>query len=320
MPVVLIGSEYDPHISDVSFWLKRIGQRSLTFDPRKWGSLLSASGSGGVNKQFIEIDGLRLSRDDVSGVWVRFKPQRLTQRQNTEEANVTRFVEAEWNAVIRGLYHFWSSALWINPIYGGGGSKLEQLYIAEECGLQVPETVITNDPDVVLELLAKHGKIVYKSLTTTDFSEGHWIWTTLLDGDNVKAYVDNIRRAPGIFQQFVPKQYEIRVTVVGDQLFPAKIITPPRGPGSIDWRLSEPENLVETATLDAKVAESLLQYNKSNGLIFAAHDLIVTPEGRTVFLECNRSGQYHWLEERLGLPISESVARALASTNASGDQ
>lgn len=313
MAILLIGSEHDPHISEVGFWLKRMGHSALAFDPRKWGSLLSAQSLSGQDEA-IQIERSCLGRDEVSGVWVRFKPQRLTERQNTEDANVTRFVEAEWNAVIRGMYHFWSGASWINPIYGGGGSKLEQIYLARECGLDVPETLVTNDPDAVRELIGRCGKVVYKSLTTTDFSEAHWIWTTLLDESRIEQYADNICRAPGIFQEFVPKVYELRVTIVGDKIFSVKIVTPSEGPGVIDWRLSEPANNVELATISGGVAEALLRYNQMNGLVFAAHDLIVSPEGRTVFLECNRSGQYHWLEERLGLGISEAIATHLSET------
>jgi glutathione synthase/RimK-type ligase-like ATP-grasp enzyme len=235
-----------------------MGHSALAFDPRKWGSLLAAQSLSGRD-EIIQLERSCLGRDEVSGVWVRFKPQRLTERQNTEDANVTRFVEAEWNAVIRGLYYFWSGASWVNPIYGGGGSKLEQIYIARECGLDVPETIVTNDPDAVRELIGRCGKVVYKSLTTTDFSEAHWIWTTLLDESRIEQYADNIRRAPGIFQEFVPKVYELRVTVVGDKIFPVKIVTPSEGPGVIDWRLSEPANNVELATIGSGVAEALLR-------------------------------------------------------------
>lgn len=317
MTVLLIGSIHDPHISDVNHWLKRLGQPSKVFDPRRWGSLLSAPQLSGNCEDFVDIEGTRYGRADVSAVWVRFKPQRLTERQNPEQANITRFVEAEWNSIIRGLYHFWSDALWINPIYGAGGSKLEQLYIAKECGLRIPETVVTNDPEVVLDLISKHGKIVYKSLTTTDFSEGHWIWTTLLSEENIKPYLENIKRAPGIFQQFISKSHELRVTTVGEALFPVKIITPPQGPGTVDWRLSEPTNAVESTLLDRGISEALLRYNETNGLVFAAHDLIVADDGSHFFLECNRSGQYMWLEERLDLAISECIARTLASAKVS---
>ncbi len=43
-----------------------------------------------------------------------------------------------------------------------------------------------------------------------------------------------------------------------------------------------------------------------------AFDFIENEDGIT-FLECNLNGQYLWLEEDLGLPISEAIADELAA-------
>ena len=48
------------------------------------------------------------------------------------------------------------------------------------------------------------------------------------------------------------------------------------------------------------------------GLRYGAIDLIVTPEGRIVFLELNPTGQYLWIEQATGLPISLALAELLA--------
>ena len=35
--------------------------------------------------------------------------------------------------------------------------------------------------------------------------------------------------------------------------------------------------------------------------------MILTPDGRYVFIEINPSGQYLWIEEETGLPISAAI-------------
>lgn len=40
-------------------------------------------------------------------------------------------------------------------------------------------------------------------------------------------------------------------------------------------------------------------------------DLVLTPDGRYVFLEVNPSGQYGWIQDLVGLPIDEAVADLL---------
>ncbi|MGH4017452.1 MAG: MvdC/MvdD family ATP grasp protein [Pseudonocardiaceae bacterium] len=49
------------------------------------------------------------------------------------------------------------------------------------------------------------------------------------------------------------------------------------------------------------------------GISFGAFDFVITPDGSWVFLECNPSGAYGWLEETLDLPITSALADLLAN-------
>jgi hypothetical protein len=46
-------------------------------------------------------------------------------------------------------------------------------------------------------------------------------------------------------------------------------------------------------------------------LNYGAVDLIVTPDGRHVFLEVNPVGEFFWLEQYPGLPVSDAIADVL---------
>lgn len=50
---------------------------------------------------------------------------------------------------------------------------------------------------------------------------------------------------------------------------------------------------------------------KNLGLVFGCIDMIVTPEGKYVFLEINPNGQWMWIEELSELPIAESIVSML---------
>jgi hypothetical protein len=45
--------------------------------------------------------------------------------------------------------------------------------------------------------------------------------------------------------------------------------------------------------------------------VYGAYDFIVTPDNRYVFVEVNPSGQWLWIEDLAGCPISEAVAAEL---------
>lgn len=44
------------------------------------------------------------------------------------------------------------------------------------------------------------------------------------------------------------------------------------------------------------------------GLLYGAFDFVRTPEGDLVFLEVNPTGEWAWLEDRLGFPMLKSAS------------
>ena len=63
--------------------------------------------------------------------------------------------------------------------------------------------------------------------------------------------------------------------------------------------------------LPREVEERILRLMDYFVLNYGAIDIIVTPDGRHVFLELNPSGEFFWLERTPGLPISQAIADLL---------
>jgi len=121
-----------------------------------------------------------------------------------------------------------------------------------------------------------------------------------------------ISAAPAIYQEAVPKAYEARAIVVGDRVLVCRIDSQASARTSLDWRhydFDRVEHRPMTAPADVELA--LLALCRYFGLVFGAIDLIVTPDGRWVFLELNPNGQWGWLEEQGGLPVSRAIAEEL---------
>ena len=54
------------------------------------------------------------------------------------------------------------------------------------------------------------------------------------------------------------------------------------------------------------------------GLSFACYDFIVDDDDQVYFLEVNSAGQWMWLEDELGLPISNRIAKILTEKASRG--
>lgn len=194
-------------------------------------------------------------------------------------------------------------------------SKIAQLSIAAGLKFQVPETLVSNDPDKIREFYAHNrGEVVAKPLRLGYFDFGDrqtCVFTTRVTEDHLNDD-ESLRLAPVIYQALVNKSYDIRLTIVGSKVFAAAIDSQSIPSAVIDWRRSETEDLGHLRhELPSDVETKCLQLMKTLGLSFGALDLILTPQGEYVFLEVNPSGQWVWIEDRLHLPISRSIAEWL---------
>src|SRR5207249_969990 len=113
-------------------------------------------------------------------------------------------------------------------------------------------------------------------------------------------------------QSYVPKHVELRITVVGQLVFAAEIHSQESNHTRYDWRQYDfYETPYFVHKLPSAVASRCVQLVERLGLCYGAIDMILTPDERYVFLEINPNGQYLWVEEATGLPISEAICNLL---------
>jgi glutathione synthase/RimK-type ligase-like ATP-grasp enzyme len=191
-----------------------------------------------------------------------------------------------------------------------------QLRRAMALGLDVPRTLLSNDAD---EVRAFHdacdGRVITKMQHSfAIYREG--IENVVFTNDVTPADLEDLsglRFSPMTFQEKVDKQLELRVTVVGEQVFAASIDSQQQDNTALDWR-RDGVGLIDRwqhYELPADVERGLLALVSELGLNYAASDFILTPDGRHVFLEVNAVGEFFWLQHHPGLPIVEAIADVL---------
>ena len=200
--------------------------------------------------------------------------------------------------------------------------KLTQLQLARGLGFDIAPTLVTTDPDELLTFRAAHADLVSKQvgftqgfkLPGTDEGFRYTLPVTPRDLTHVEA----IRLCPIIVQARVPKRSELRVTVVGEKVFAAEIDSQETHHTATDWRrYDHPHCVLRPHRLPDAVASQCVGLTHALGLRFGALDLVLTPDGRYVFLEINPNGQYLWTEHAAGLPISDAMATLLMSLDVS---
>lgn len=197
-------------------------------------------------------------------------------------------------------------------------NKLRQLRIARALGLEVPRTLVTNDPaEVVAFHEALGGRMVTKMLTPlTQSMSGNtaFVHTSVVRPEDLEE-LEGLRHSPMVFQEQIDKHHELRVAVVataGGRCLAGAIDATRSDDGRVDWRKSALGQVSwQPGTLPDDVASKLLELVRALDLVYGAVDLIVTPEGRHVFLEVNPGGEWGMLERDAGLPVAAALAEAL---------
>lgn len=252
---------------------------------------------------------------DVRAAWWR-KPHWLSISRG--DPMRARSLEHEINRVQQALWAPIASSAWLNDPaqMRVAGSLSRQLLAASSVGFTTPDTAVTNSWDQLFAF-ARGRPIAFKALS------GHYesqneparsVFTHRLTADDLNDLQLRSLPYPGVVQTFVDKAREWRVTVVGDQIFAAAIYT--TGAARMDWRREQHTDRVRFAAeeLPSNVASQCRAVTHRLGLRYAAIDLIEQADGTFLFLEANPNGQYLWLEEELGLPISEAIADVLVAT------
>ena len=255
----------------------------------------------------LDVNGDSYSLDEFSAIFsrmmdYRFLPELKEKPQGSPEHllcqnlldTLTRWAEIAPARVVNR----------VAPM-GSNFSKPFQAQLISQFGFEVPETLITNDPDLVRDFRARHQKIIYKSISGV-----RSIVQTFRDEDLDR--LEHIRWCPTQFQAFV-EGTNVRVHTVGEKVFPTAIRT-----DATDYRYAQrqagnPAELREVELSD-ELAEMCVRLAEGLGLAFAGIDLKITPDNRVYCFEVNPSPAFSYYEANTGQPIARAVAEYLAET------
>lgn len=256
----------------------------------------------------LRSEGSAVDLAEVGAVWWR-RPQPYGLDPGLEPAAAS-FAFTESHEAISGMWHQLDAA-WVNPPAADevAHHKPVQLARAVEVGLTVPPTLITNDPDDALAFVRRRpgSRTVYKTFVATEES---WRETRVLRPEEVDL-LDTVRLAPVIFQDYVDAVADLRVTVVGPEMWPTEIVAAPGG-YEADYRMDLAGATFRPTTLPGAVEHRVRALLDRLGIVYGAVDLRLTPEGDYVFLEVNPAGEWRFVENRTGQPITRSMATLLS--------
>ena len=255
---------------------------------------------------YLRAGGSKIDARQISSIWLR-RPKPLFVK-GAEDAGEGSHLAGEWAESLENFLAFVRRERWFNhPSANATASrKLTQLHHAKRVGLIVPETVLTQDPEVVRTLWENHqGRVVVKPVNSgfIERMDGRLslIYTNSLQEHHLAAE-DLIRACPVLYQEEVDKDLDVRVTWVDGQISAVAMRNPHTK--KIDIRRDNMAHVEYEAVAVPAIVETGIRALMSHfGLRFAALDFGLKPSGDWVFFEINPNGQWAWLDLAGGMDL-----------------
>jgi hypothetical protein len=307
---MILSSYEDPHAHAVIEGLRARGVGIELLDLSDFPTRLALSMAFGKGERRFALrrkGGGCLDLATIGSVWWR-RPQPFRLPQTLRDPAHRRFVISESSTALFGLYQA-LDCFWVNDPARDEAAhhKPWQLALAQQIGMAIPVTLMTNDPEEAKRFWQQHeGKVIYKLFRALPDA---WRETRRLAQTDIPL-AESIRLAPVIFQEWVEAVAEIRVTVIGEEMFAAEADAR-SGEYPVDFRFNG-DLRWQQHCLPAPVQAHIREMMRRLGLEYGAIDLRLTPEGEYVFLEINPAGQFLWIELATGMKIADALAARLA--------
>lgn len=266
-------------------------------------------------------NGQEVYGSQIGSIWCR-RPDTPNTLRLYSEPNINTHNLGEAQAFYNYLMYYFSDHYSIGHfLYDRkANSKMVQLRLAAKLGIKIPRTCISNTQESVVEFAKSISETLIKPIAPDSVIDNDLVYefyaTKVNSSELLKQPIESFIQTVNFCENYIEKDYEVRVTVMGPYFFVARIDSQlqKENEGKIDWRQGYDYNLkYSVISLPKEIEIFCKKYLREMHLNFGCFDFIVQPNGEYVFLECNPNGQWRWIEDELGLPMTEALVDCLVN-------
>lgn len=318
--ILILSNQHEPTTDSVIDWLL---QAKVPFFRLNSEDLFDSNQQSHIR---INQDGIRIQIGDflldptqIQVVWYRrwysYGNFKVPFRQNVNNLLLKQYVTDEMDAVFNFLVRQLDHCVWLNhPFTTRLHNKLYTLQLAQQCGLRIPDTLLSNKSEAVSEFIQNnHQKAITKPIADPYiFWKGPMIYklfTETIEPEQISAKY--WRSGLSLFQQQVVRDHEIRIFYLDGQFF-ATAIFANNNEVDIKMSVSGGNNVLRADmvpyVLPNDVCQKLMRLMEQLGLPSGSIDMIRDAEGTHWFIEVNPVGQFLGYSMRCHYAIEKHVA------------
>ncbi|MET0759856.1 MAG: grasp-with-spasm system ATP-grasp peptide maturase [Flavobacterium sp.] len=264
-------------------------------------------------KSYLKQSSKILYIENIKVVWFRKFGFLKTYEEDLGKRNdLVKYLYSELKVISNLLFKLLDNKTWLfkkkNML-----TKLEILKLANDVGINIPETLITSRKSDLRSFFGINTSLISKSIGDGKHIEydnfNYPFYTVKIDS------LENIAEkfTTTLFQKYIHKEYELRIFYIDEKFYSMVIFSQNNEKTKIDFRnydFTNP-NRFEPYALPKKIEIQLNNLMKKIGLNTGSIDMIKGSDSKYYFLEVNPSGQFGMTSSPCNYPLHENVANFL---------
>jgi hypothetical protein len=192
--------------------------------------------------------------------------------------------------------------VWISPIAASRNmeNKLLQLQLAQQVGLTVPATLVSQNPALIRQFCTERDlQVVIKPLAGVSHVAISTapVSAALLQADR------SLQLSPAIYQEMLVGQRHLRIHAFGSDFHTALITCE-----TLDWRYDLSNSTVEAYHLPPQTESQLREFMRLADLRMGIFDMKLGTNDEPIWLEVNPQGQFLFVEGLSDLKLADTFA------------
>jgi glutathione synthase/RimK-type ligase-like ATP-grasp enzyme len=299
MNVLILGDRTDPHAAHVGRAVAQAGASVYYCNTQHFPTRIQLSWSPSAHAGAIALpEGDRLDLHQIHSIfWRSFYGVQVPLLQDVQQASIAH---KDALSALRSLMQA-CPARWVNSwqAYQFHQEKPLQLHRIAQLGVPIPPTLISNDPQAILQFYESYPDLIFKPVYG-----GAYTQRVTPDHLNLNRLELASKIAPVTLQQYIPGT-NVRSYVIGDEVYTAEIRSE-----AVDFREDAAAALIPTVLPEA-LQQQCVAIARCLLLEWTAIDWRLTPDGQYVFLEANPSPMFLHFERQTGFPITRLLVKQL---------
>lgn len=245
-------------------------------------------------KIFFKINNISFELSEIESIWYRRGFLPLLTNKLFGVSQLDELIDDESNKLIQFIYYKLRNIKSLNSFLNSDVNKLIVNDIAKKLKILVPNDFIYSN----IEDFIKHEKNTHEYITKVisgnciqDFKNFTiYNFTKKVEFDKLKSK----SFFPSLIQNYIEKKYELRIFYFNREFYNMAIFSQNDSSTNIDFRNynNEKPNRCVPYKLPQNIEKKLDKLMRKLQLNSGSIDMIVTPEGKYVFLEVNPIGQF----------------------------